>query len=52
MDKYDVTGTPTTVSSWSTVMQNCTDLHTDVSMKWVLLAAKKAVYIYIYILRH
>ena len=43
MDQYDVTGTATTVSSWPTVTQNCTDLHTDLAMKWVLLAANKAV---------
>lgn len=43
MNRYDVTGTLTAVSSWLTVTQYYTDLHTDVSMKWVLLAAKKAV---------
>ena len=43
MDQYDVTGTPTTVSSWPTAIQNSTDLHTDLSIKWALIAAKKAV---------
>jgi hypothetical protein len=43
MDQCDVTGTPTTVSSWPIAIQNSTDLNTDLSMKWALLAAKKAV---------
>jgi len=43
MNQYDVPGTPTAVSSRVTVTQNCTDLDTDLAMKWVLLAANKAV---------